>query len=183
MLIDLNLHQADILVLGAGGFSLSAERTNGNRITYVDIDSQIKKMTIPNFIDKINGALIIDDARHFLKSNNRNYQAIVLDAYSDVKAIPAHLLTIEFMNEIKQRLTKDGVAIFNVVANPWLSDPYSKRIDNTIRAIFANCISVPNSYINRPTNVIYACHNTHTVNDNTIYSDNLNTSTTDSFNW
>jgi predicted membrane-bound spermidine synthase len=180
---DLNLHQANILILGAGGFSLTAERTNGNHITYVDIDSQIKKIAVPDFIDKVNGELIIDDARHFLKSTQQYYQAIVIDTYSDVKAIPAHLLTIEFMKEIKARLAPNGVALFNIIANPFFSDLYSKRIDNTIRAIFLNCVSIPETYADRATNIIYACHNSKTNDDRIVYSDNLNTSTTDSFNW
>jgi spermidine synthase len=179
---DMKLSNADILILGAGGFSMTAENTYHNRITYVDIDSQIKKIVVPQFINKINGKLIIDDARHFLMSTHHTYQAIIMDTYSDVKAIPAHLLTYEYMQLIKRQLSKDGVALFNIVANPFLTDAYSKRIDNTIRSVFENCMTIAYAYVNRPTNVIYACH-PNSYQDKTIYSDNLNTSTTDSFNW
>lgn len=180
---DMKLNHANILVLGAGGFSLSAENTYDNHITYVDIDSQIKNIVVPHFINKMNGELIIDDARHFLKSNDHYYEAIVMDTYSDVKAIPSHLLTNEYMKEIKRRLTKNGVAIFNIIANPMLTDFYSKRIDNTIRAVFQNCISIPRTYANKATNIIYVCSHTNSQSDKNIYTDNLNTSTTDSFNW
>ena len=50
---DLQLYNKDILVLGAGGFTLSAENTYGNHFTYVDIDPKIKKVAAPKFIKQI----------------------------------------------------------------------------------------------------------------------------------
>lgn len=181
---DLKLRNADVLVLGAGGFTLSAENTYGNHFTYIDIDKQIKQTTVPNFIHQIKGNLIIDDARHFIRATQNNYQAIVVDSYSDMKSIPAHLLTREYILGISQHLSKNGIAVFNIVANPFLSDAYSKRIDNTIKSVFTNCMSIPIRYANTATNIIYACANKPSLAvDNTIYSDNLNNSTTDSFSW
>lgn len=179
---DLKLRGADILVLGAGGFSLSAAGTFNNRITYVDIDHQIKNVAVPNFIDKLNSQFIADDARHFLNANHKQYAAIVIDVYSDFKAIPAHLVTVEYMQAIKDHLAPQGVAIFNMVSNPMLTDPYSKRLDNTIRAVFQNCMAQPKAYSNRVSNIIYICAQSG-LNDKTIYTDDLNHSTTDSFNW
>ncbi|RDI44535.1 fused MFS/spermidine synthase [Aquicella lusitana] len=180
---DLKLRDANILVLGAGGFSLSAEYTYGNHFTYVDIDSQIKKVTVPRFIDAVNSTLVTDDARHYLQSTTALFQAIVIDVYSDIKSIPAHLLTKEYMSQIKNRLIPGGTAIFNIIANPMLSDPYSKRIDNTIRATFASCMAIPHTYADRATNILYVCNNGQQASDRKIYSDNFNNSTTDSFSW
>ena len=177
---DLNLQDSSILVLGAGGFTLSAQQTNNNHFIYVDIDPAIKRVVTPQFTKKINGTLIVDDARHFLQTSTLRYSAIVVDAYTDVKAIPAHLLTREYLASVALHLTPTGTAIINVVANPFLSDAYSKRIDNTIRNAFNDCMSMPLIYRNAPSNIIYLCHPLKN-NDKTIYSDNRNTSTTDSF--
>ncbi len=181
---DLKLRDANILILGAGGFSISAENTFGNRITYIDIDRQIKEVTIPKFIQNLNSNLIIDDARHYLNVAPQKYQAILADAYSDIKSVPAHLITREYIMQVRKHLTKNGVAIFNILANPMLSDSYSKRIDNTIRSVFPNCMVIPVRYTNKVTNVLYTCSNNTTYqSDRVIYSDNLNNSTTDSFSW
>lgn len=181
---DLKLRDADILVLGAGGFSISAENTFGNHITYIDVDKQIKKVTVPKFIPKLNSDLIIYDARHYLNVTDKKYQAILADAYSDIKSVPAHLITREYIMKIREHLREDGVAIFNMLGNPMLSDSYSKRIDNTIKSVFPNCMAIPIRYSNRVTNILYACSNTVTHQyDRVVYSDNLNNSTTDSFSW
>jgi spermidine synthase len=180
---EMKIKNADILVLGAGGFTLSAENTYGNRFTYVDIDKKISKVVVPAFLEKIKGALVVDDARHFLLTTKDKYAVIISDAYSNTISMPSHLLTREYVSEVQHRLLQDGVAIFNIIAKPNLADPYSKRIDNTIRSVFRNCNSVPLHYANAVTNILYVCTNASNQADKTIYSDNLNTVTTDYFEW
>lgn len=183
ILNDLKLHDAEILVLGAGGFTLSAGDSNNNHFTYVDIDDRIRQVVEPNFIEKIKDTLIADDARNYLKTTNKKYSIIVLDAYSDVRALPAHLLTHEFMKSIKSHLTDDGYAMFNIIANPTYTDAYSRRIDNTIRSVFGSCTATPSHFINNRANIIYICGTHGRVDDKTVYVDNLNRSATDSLGW
>ncbi len=183
ILDDLKLYNKDILVLGAGGFTLSLNDVANNHYTYVDIDEQIKKVVQPAFLEKINGTLIADDARHYINTTQKKYDVIVLDVYSNINSIPAHLLTAEFMHEIKKRLKSNGYALFNIIANPLFSDPYSERINNTIRSGFGSCAVIPVEYHDSPTNIIYACSNKAQMHDHVIYTDNLNNSTTDSYNW
>lgn len=180
---DMQLKNADILVLGAGGFTLSAENNFNNLFTYVDIDGQIKKIVVPKFIQKIKGEFIADDARHYLQATTKKYAVIIVDAYSNLKAVPSQLSTREYMRDIKNRLAMNGVVIFNIIANPMLLDAYSKRIDNTIRDTFKNCMVEPEQYKNQITNILYVCNNAKNQNDKVIYSDNLNSVTTDSFEW
>lgn len=180
---DLNIQNEEILVLGAGGFSISAETTHNNHFTYVDIDPQIKTVVKPRFIKEPNGDFLADDARHYLQSTKALYKAIVTDTYTDRKAIPAHLLTREFMQAVKNRLKENGIAIFNIVASPALSDPYSKHIDNTIRSVFNSCMVVPLAVSIDPTNIIYACIVNKRSADRQVYSDNLNNSTNEAFTW
>ncbi|OGT57626.1 MAG: hypothetical protein A3F14_04815 [Gammaproteobacteria bacterium RIFCSPHIGHO2_12_FULL_43_28] len=180
---ELKLRRANILILGAGGFTLSAENTYQNTFTYVDIDKSITKAVIPHFMQAINGSFIADDARHFVKSTDKYYDAIVIDAYTDTKAIPSYLLTQEYMMDIKSRLATKGTAIFNILANPQLTDLYSKHVDNTIRAVFKNCMVLPEHYTNQITNILYLCSNSLNQADTMVYKDNFNHSTTDAFYW
>lgn len=179
---DLHLSQQAILVLGAGGFSLTAQGTHGNRVTYVDVDAQIKQVAVPQFVPEMKSRFIADDARHFLTTSQDKYAVIINDVYTDYKAIPAHLLTVEYVRLIKNHLTPDGTAIFNMVANPMLTDRYSKRIDNTLRSAFRSCMALPQAYVNRASNIIYVCSQ-RGLKDRGVYADNLNHSTTDSFSW
>jgi len=181
---DLKSIHAQILVLGAGGFTLSQNNTGQNHFTYVDIDDQIKKVLIPGFISKMKDQLVIDDARHYLITHDKKYDIIVVDVYSDYKAMPAYLLTREFMQQVKAHLNSmNSYALFNVIANPTFKDVYSRRINNTILKIFGSCTATPVRYFNGISNIVYTCSNSTDVTDQVVYTDNLNTSTTDSFNW
>lgn len=181
---NLQLHSQEILVLGAGGFTLSQSDAGLNHFTYVDIDAQIKKVVVPEFLAEIKDKLVADDARHYLLTHEQKFKAIVIDVFSDYKAIPAYLLTREFMQQIKKHLpTEGGYALFNIIGHPFFNDPYSRRIDNTIRSVFGSCTVTPIQYNKDINNLIYACTNLSRVNDHTIYTDNVNTSTTDSFSW
>ena len=183
MFDQLQLRHEDILVLGAGGFTLSATDVGENRFIYVDIDSKIKSVVEPDFIPKIKDTLVTDDARNYLNATDKKFRVIVLDVFSDYKAIPAHLLTYEFMINVKKHLTDNGYALFNIIASPTFHDAYSRRIDNTIRAAFGSCVVTPVHYKTEYSNLVYACPKNSRTDDHTIYVDDLNNSTTDSFSW
>lgn len=176
---DLKLQHKNILIIGAGGFTLSAEKVNNNNFTYVDIDPKIKQVVARNFLSQINGKFVAADARIFLNNNNNKYDVIVSDAYSNVDTIPTELITLEHFNNIKKHLVANGLAIFNIVAKPFLADRYSKHLDSTIRNVFTNCMVIPKTYSNELTNIIYICKISNNESDKTIYSDNKNTATID----
>jgi spermidine synthase len=178
---ELELHNKKILVLGAGGFTLSAARDNGNEFTYVDIDPEIKPLTEAHFLNKIRGHFYAEDARTYIRNTNQYYDVIVSDVYSNKITIPSHLLTREHFKAIKDRLLPNGIAIFNVIARPTLEDAYSKRMDNTIRAVFPNCMAAPMTYKKTIDNIIYICRKSPREDDQQIYTDNKNSSTIDFF--
>jgi spermidine synthase len=178
---DLALQNKKILVLGAGGFTLSAERDNGNEFTYVDIDPEIKPITEQHFLNNIKGKFYAEDARTYVKNTNQYYDVIISDVYSNKITIPAHLLTREHFQAIKDRLAPNGIAIFNVIARPTLEDAYSKRVDNTIRSVFPSCTAAPMSYKTIIGNIIYVCRTSAREGDQQFYTDNKNSSTMDFF--
>jgi spermidine synthase len=178
---DLKLHDKDILVIGAGGFSLSAEKTNGNRFTYVDIDPRIKSIAEKNFIPKVQGTFWGEDARVFFNNNHKLYNVVVSDAYSNTASIPPALVTFEYFQQVRSALDDDGIAIFNIIADPFMEDNYSKRIDNTLRSVFGNCTVNAANYSSKRVNIVYVCKKSVKEQDRDIYSDNMNSSMLDSF--
>jgi spermidine synthase len=171
---DLKLTGKNILVLGAGGFTLSAENTYGNKFLYVDIDKSLPNIIKQSFQPTIQGNFISDDARHFINTTSEHFDVIISDTYNGI-AVPAHLVTQEYFTQIRSALTTNGMAIFNIVATPSLGDAYSKHIDNTIRSVFKNCMATPTTYHNDDiSNIIYVCTKSQTENNAEIYTDNLN---------
>lgn len=179
---DLKLSNKDILILGAGGFTLSAEKTQNNRFLYIDIDKQIAPIVKKHFLSQINGEFVADDARHFLTTTTKQFDVIISDAYSNHIAISPHLLTKEYFLAVNNALAKKGIAIFNMIVRPTLDDIYSKRVDNTLRSVFSNCMVIPIEYGDKPTNILYVCQKpTNMAENKVIYSDDLNNAGLDFF--
>ncbi|MGB6976145.1 MAG: fused MFS/spermidine synthase [Gammaproteobacteria bacterium] len=178
---DLALHNKTILVLGAGGFTLSAAGENGNHFVYVDIDPDLYKIVQQNFLSPILGRFVVGDARSYIRETKQKYDVIISDSYSNRMAIPFYLLTQQHFKNIRQALNPDGLAIFNIIARPTFNDAYSKRIDNTIRSIFPSCVVIPLHYASQPTNIIYVCQKSSYERDNNVYTDDLNTAPLDFF--
>ena len=159
MFQDLALTNKNILVLGAGGFTLSAEGSHGNRFVYVDIDKDMYSVVRNHVVYPVHGEFVAKDARDFLNSNHEKFDVIISDVYSHERSIPAHLLTQEYFIQIKQNLQPHGEAFFNIIGHPTLEDVFSKTMDNTIRSVFTNCMVIPLQYSNQMTNIIYVCRN------------------------
>ncbi len=177
---QLKLTNKDILVIGAGGFTLSYEKTYGNVFDYVDVDSNIKNIAEKYYLsDKIKGRFYGIDGRLFLNKNHKQYDVIISDAYTTSHSIPAALVTREYFYQIKHALKPGGLFLANIIANPYFSDIYSRAIHNTISQVFHYCAVVPLSWDNQPTNIIYVCPNKKTIDK--FYSDDLSTVTLDYF--
>lgn len=177
---DLNLRQKDILILGAGGFTISHGRENENQFVYIDIDSDIKPLSENHFSGPVVGEFIASDARSFLQTTDRRFDAVVVDAYNSPLAIPQHLLTQEYFESLVQVLKPEGVVLLNFIANPHFTDAYARRVDNTLRSVLGFCTNQPYDHENKLTNLIYVCYPEHR-DDRTTYSDNLNRATLDAF--
>jgi len=178
---DLQCRGKKILVVGAGGFSLSAESDFGNEFIYLDIDKNIADIARQHFVGHINGKFIADDARKFMKSSKEKFDVIVSDAYSNKNSIPAYLMTREYIQQLRERLTPGGIAVFNVIATPTMEDEFSRRLDNTISSVFPICMKAPTQYVNRLTNILYFCKTSDLENEQVVYTDNLNPVTLDYF--
>jgi predicted membrane-bound spermidine synthase len=173
----------EVLVIGAGGFTLNADAELNASVHYVDIDGQIKNVAEKYFLKKpVNGTFSASDARVFLRESNTHYDFIVVDAYSNRKTIPEHLTSREFYLQVSEHLKANGLMISNIIADPFLSDDFSKQMDNTIRSAFKSCFITTNNPFSNTANLLYVCTNSGYVRNNdseVIYTDNNNRATVD----
>src|SRR5690606_37932388 len=171
---DLALKGGEVLVLGAGGFTLSIDE-NRNRYTYVDIDPAIRKIAENHFLHKeINGDFKVDDARNYTKNTERKFDAVVVDVYSSHTSIPSHLVTKEFWASTRRILLEDGVMIANLILDGRLESPYSRNILATIESIYGRCSVDVLRRKAQSSNVEVVCFATSTPGDVRIYTDESN---------
>ncbi|HLO64190.1 MAG TPA: fused MFS/spermidine synthase, partial [Azonexus sp.] len=125
---DLGFRDRDILVLGAGGFTLS-HREPANRYTYVDIDPKIREVAEKHFLhDSARGEFIVDDARRFIATTERRFDAVIVDVYSSHTSIPGHLVTREFWDGARRVLQPDGILLANLILDGKLETPYARNL-------------------------------------------------------
>ena len=90
---ELGYKDKRILVLGAGGFTLSHLEPL-NRYTYVDIDPAIKPLAEEGFLRRpYAGEFVAADARQFLVESVRKqkaYDVVVVDVFTALNNIPSH---------------------------------------------------------------------------------------------
>ena len=178
---QLNYRHKQLLILGAGGFSLTAAGTHDNNVTYVDIDPDIQTLSETYFLEHpIHGQFIAEDARSYLRKNQTKFDVIISDVYSNQTAVPASLLTLEYFQSIEEHLNPAGLMILNMIVSPSFDDVYSRVVFNTIHAVFPYCAVVPLSWKYSSTNIIYICPKINP--SHAIYRDDLTTATLDFFN-
>lgn len=168
-------HQdAKILVLGAGGFTLSIGDKTNNQYEYIDIDPDIQEVVEKFFLDKkIKGKFIPEDARTYVAKTDKRYHVIVVDLYINKNSIPWHVMTKEFMESVNNALTRNGNVIMNIVQKDNFGDEVSQRIHNTIMDTYNFCYVIPHDNKTDLMNVTYNCKKQKNNTLNEIYIDNI----------
>jgi len=139
LLDDLAYRDRDILVLGAGGFTLS-QREPANRYTYVDIDPAIRGIAERDFLrEAVRGKFVATDARRFVIETAQRYDAVVVDVYSTRTSIPGHLVTREFWRGTRHALKPGGVMLANLLLDGQLSGTYARNLLATIESAYGRC--------------------------------------------
>ena len=180
LLEDLRFSNRDILVLGAGGFSLS-QREPLNRYTYVDIDPAIRAIAEQYFLrEAANGEFIAADARRFVVETGRRFDAVVVDVYSARTSIPGHLVTREFWTDTRRALKPGGVMLANLILDGHLASPYARNLLATIESAYGRC-AVEVLFKSAPvSNVIVTCFATESSDAVRVYVDERNLADIDS---
>jgi SAM-dependent methyltransferase len=174
LLDDLGFKGKEILVLGAGGFTLS-HHEQLNRYTYVDIDPAIREIAEKHFLhETITGEFIADDARRFIATTERRFDAVVVDVYSSHTSIPSHLVTREFWAGTRRALKPDGVLLANLILDGKLESPYARNLLATIESEYGRC-AVDVLHKGKPvSNVEVSCFASSRASKTGIYVDEKN---------
>ena len=129
----------NVLIIGLGGGSLPralAMTLPNAHIDAVEIDPAVTRVAKQyfRFTPGPDTTVIEEDGRTYVKRAlraGRHYDLIMLDAY-DHEYIPEHLLTREFLQEVKSLLEPNGVVAANTFSSSRLYDSESV----TYRAVF-----------------------------------------------
>ncbi|MFO1423334.1 MAG: fused MFS/spermidine synthase [Candidatus Competibacteraceae bacterium] len=135
----LNPHPRNILIVGLGGGILPTALSRmlpEAKIDIVEIDPAVVKVARQffGFNPNPNVQVFEEDGRVFIKragKSDRRYDLIMLDAF-DHEYIPEHLLTREFLLEVKALLTADGV----LAANTFSSSRLYHHESTTYQSVF-----------------------------------------------
>jgi spermidine synthase len=75
----------------------------------------------------------VGDARQLLRASNERFDLIFGDAYNGIRAVPAHLATLEYYRIVRDHLTVGGVYMTNIIAS--LSGSHAGFFHSTARTL------------------------------------------------
>lgn len=122
----------NILIIGLGGGSLPSALKKivpQASIQTVELDPSVARVAerFFGFTPGKNNAVAIEDGRVFVKraqKQGKKYDLVILDAFDHVY-VPEHMLTREYLLEVKSLLEKDGVLAANTFSSSRLYDAES----------------------------------------------------------
>lgn len=124
---------ASVLIIGLGGGTLPiafSELFPEATIDVVEIDEAVVRVAKQYFFfeETPNMKVAVADGRVFVKRAilaKKKYDYVILDAFTG-DYIPEHLMTLEFLNEVKSILSDDGVLVSNTFSTSVLYDHESE---------------------------------------------------------
>ncbi|MBK7952713.1 MAG: fused MFS/spermidine synthase [Candidatus Accumulibacter sp.] len=180
LLVDeLGFRDRRILVLGAGGFTLS-HREPSNHYTYVDIDPAVRSIAERHFLhETARGDFIADDARRFVVRTDQRFAAVIVDVYGSHSSIPGHLVTREFWQATRRVLEPNGLLIANLILDSSLATPYSRNLLATIENTYGRCAVEVLQKKQVLANVVVTCRNGEPPEPASLFVDERNTADLD----
>ena len=182
----------DILVIGAGGFTLGLD-DKVNHYTFVDIDKSLKQVAETYFLPEklsANKRFIAASARAFVHNHHEQYDLVYIDAYTNIMSIPMETTTREFLMDVKKLARPNGVVLANIIGSPTMQDKFTVRYSNTFASVFPTysrqIIQSFDPWLNEATqkdpkrqnavvNFIFMYFNNALAGDTGIYTDDKNT--------
>ena len=128
----LNPEPAKILIIGLGGGTMPSTLQKiipQAKIDSVELDPSVAKVAKQffGFSPGAQSAVFIEDGRVFVKraqKQGKTYDLIILDAFDHIY-VPEHMLTREYLLEVKSLLAKNGVLAANTFSVSKLYDSES----------------------------------------------------------
>ena len=117
---ELKPARRNALMIGGAGMTFPRDfvRNEGKKIDVVEIDPKMIELAKKYFLFKEDPAISVieDDARKYVKYSNNIYDVVLLDAFVGISP-PPHLTTFEFISQLKNKLSDDGVMMVNLVGS------------------------------------------------------------------
>lgn len=124
------------LVIGLGlGVIPNWYEQQGIQCDVVDVNPAVADIAKAYFNFRISGDLFIEDARYYLNSTKRHYDYIVLDVFSG-DITPAHLLSVEALSLMRERLNPAGVLAVNIIGSVRQETYMTASVIKTLQAAF-----------------------------------------------
>jgi spermidine synthase len=137
-----------ILLIGMGGGTIPKRFLQDYprvEMTVVDIDPEVNR-TAERFFDVPAAGRIKSfgqDGRQFVRRSPDRYDQILMDAYLK-DTLPFHLATKEYFNEIRGRLTPNGVFLANIIgALDGRESRLFRAVFKTVQQVFPNVYAFP----------------------------------------
>lgn len=139
----LNPQPSRILIIGLGGGSIPMTFSDlypNAEIDVVEVDEAVVRVAEDyfNFAETDTMKVHVDDGRPYIKRaglRGVTYDYIVLDAFSG-DYIPEHMLTREFLEEVKTIMTEDSVLVANTFSTSRLYDHESVTYQRAFNEFF-----------------------------------------------
>ncbi len=104
---------SEVLLLGLGGGTLVKQFNRlGFNTDVVEIDKRIYDVSVDYFNLDPATNVIIDDARHYIKTTDKKYDIVIFDTFLS-ESVPEHLLTLEGFEDAKKCLKPGGMIMSN----------------------------------------------------------------------
>lgn len=115
-----NGKQTAALFLGGGAFTLPQaflDHFPQAKVEVVEIDPEV--VDVGRRFFRLNNyprmGIVVDDARRYLNRTPQKYDLIFGDAYNGLRSVPSHLLTREFFQTVKNRLSERGIFMMHLI--------------------------------------------------------------------
>jgi len=104
---------SEVLLLGLGGGTLVKQLDRlGFTTDVVEIDKRIADVSFDYFNMNRETNVVIDDARHYVKTTQKKYDIVIFDTFLS-EAVPEHLITVEGFADTKKIMKPGGMIMIN----------------------------------------------------------------------
>lgn len=102
-----------VLLLGLGGGSVAKHLTEkGFEVEVCELDARMEYVARTYFGLPEKVKVTIDDARHYINTNEKKYDVVIFDTFKGEEA-PSHVFTSESLSKVKSFLDDNGMIIVN----------------------------------------------------------------------
>jgi len=129
-----DINSALVIGLGAGIVPQWLQQ-RGVVTDVVDIDEAVFEFAEKHFNVKVGGQKLVQDARYVLQNSSARYDLVVLDVFNG-DTTPAHLLSLEALTLVAQRLNPEGILALNLVGDLQNSPFMTASVVKTLEQVF-----------------------------------------------